>query len=98
MSEEEEIIVPLPKPPPPPPPAKLLGFAKTADPLPWWRKWSTKLAAIALSLDAAALAFVAGPPEWRAGFPVAFGVGLLVASMVVKGLIPFATSIRQPQP
>lgn len=93
------VVIEIPPPPPPPPPVeKVLGMVKTADPMKWWRKWSTKLAGLAVVLDGVALAFMAGPPEWRAGFPASYGVGLLVASMIVKGLIPLATSVKQPQP
>lgn len=67
----------------------------TRDAACWFRKWSTGLAALSLVLDAVVLGFIAGPPEWRAGFPVSFGVGILIASMAVKGLIPLATSVQQ---
>jgi hypothetical protein len=91
-SEEEEVVVGSP----PPPPKKILGvFPATADARQWRRKWSTKLAGLAVMLDAAVLAFMAGPEEWRAGFPIWAGVGLLVLSMAVKALIPLATSIQQ---
>ena len=100
MSEEEEIIQKLPPdpPPPPPPPRKLLGRELTPDAGRWASKWSTQLAVLALGLDAVVAAFIAGPPEWRAGFPVAAGVGLLILSMVAKGLIPLATSLQQRKP
>lgn len=85
-----------PPPPPPPPEKKVLGiFPATADASQWRRKWSTKLAGVAVMLDAAALAFMAGPEEWRAAFPASVGVALLVVSMLAKGLIPIATSIQQ---
>lgn len=61
----------------------------------WYLKWSTWLAALALALDGAAAAFMAGPPEWKAGFPPALGLWLLMAGMGVKALIPVATSVAQ---
>ena len=86
--EEEEIILPLP-------PKKVLGVPLTPDAQHWARKWSTHLAALSLSLKGATVAFIAGPPEWRAGFPVWAGVALLFAAMAVEALIPVATSIQQ---
>ncbi len=74
---------------------KLLGFHKTADAHMWWRKWSTWLAGAAIAMDSAALYFVSAPPEWRAAFPPQFGFYLLTAGMVLKALIPLATSVRQ---
>lgn len=101
MSEEEENNTqqpPAPAPPPPPPQQKLLGLPRTADSHLWARKWSTWLAVVGLMLDGAAGYFLLAPPEWRAGFPVSWGVGLLAAGMACKALIPLATSVRQAAP
>lgn len=74
---------------------KLLGLPKTADAHLWRQKWSTWLAGAAIALDNAAIYFIAAPPEWKAGFPVSVGFGLLGLGMVLKALIPLATSVRQ---
>lgn len=87
--EEEEIIIPNP-------PKKVLGiFPATKDAHLWRRKWSTWLAGVAIVLDNAAVYFIAAPPEWKAGFPQAYGFALLAIGMIVKGVIPLATSIQQ---
>ncbi len=70
----------------------------TALTFPWWRKWSTWLAYVAIALDGSAVYFIAAPEEWKAAFPASFGFYLLTAGMILKGLIPLATSIRQKQP
>lgn len=92
MSEEEENNASQP-------PKKILGILPaTPDAHLWKRKMSTWLAAASLSLKAATLVFVAGPSEWRAGFPVWAGVALLVSAMVIEALIPLATSVQQKAP
>lgn len=77
---------------------KLLGLPKTADAHMWRQKWSTRLAALSFSLKAAMVVFVAGPDEWRAGFPVWAGVAILGTAMAIEALIPLATSIKQKVP
>ena len=99
MSTSGPII--LTPPPPPPPPQRILGiFTATKDARYWRRKWSTWLAAAAIALDGAAAYFIAAPDEWRAALPASAGMVLLAAGMVLKALIPLATSIQQkaPQP
>ena len=92
------VIGPPPPPPPPPPRQTLLGLPRTSDSHLWARKWSTWLAVAGLMLDSAAGYFLIAPPEWRSGFPVGWGVGMLVAGMACKALIPLATSIQQKAP
>ncbi len=99
MSVVPPITPPPPPPPPPPPVEKILGiFPATKDAHLVWRKWSTWLAYAAIALDGAAVYFIAAPPEWKAAFPPTFGFYLLTAGMILKGLIPLATSIQQKAP
>lgn len=73
-------------------------FPATKDAHLVWRKWSTWMAYAAIALDGAAVYFIAAPAEWKAAFPPALGFYLLTAGMVLKGLIPLATSIQQKAP
>lgn len=73
-------------------------FPATKDAHLVWRKWSTWLAYAAIALDGAAVFFMAAPPEWKAAFPPTLGFYLLTAGMILKGLIPLATSIQQKAP
>lgn len=59
------------------------------------KRISTWLAGASLALNAAALYFVAAPPEWKAGFPAWAGFAMLAAGMACAAAVPVATSFKQ---
>lgn len=60
------------------------------------RRISTWLATVSAMTGAAAAAFVLLPGQWQATFPLWAGQALAVTAVVSAGLVPLATSFRQP--
>lgn len=56
---------------------------------------STVLSMISSGCTAAALYFIAAPPEWRGGFPAVYGFALMGLGLAANLLTPFATSFKQ---
>ena len=90
MSEEEEIVIQ--------PPKKVLGFVLTADPMKWWRKWSTWCGWLAAGCVGSLGFYAMAPARAQALVPDSALVVVMVIGMRSGFAVAVATKIRQPQP